>query len=74
MIQKHESLFLKLFKAVDDFSFTPGCKINTQEKLPVYLFTTPNPDLSCPSNGNSSFYRCPISQECIDMSQLCNFR
>ena len=61
-------------KAVDDFSFTPGCKINSFEKLPVYLFTTPAPDPTCVASSPSSpKFRCR-SGECIDMSQLCNFR
>jgi len=57
--------------AIDDFSFTPSCRVNTVEKLPSYFFTTPTPDLTC---GSPNQFRCKASQECISMDMLCNFR
>ncbi len=57
--------------AVDDFSFTPSCRVNTVDKLPSYFFSTPAPDLTC---GSTSQFRCKTSQECISMDMLCNFR
>lgn len=59
-------------KAIDDFSFTPSCRVNNYDKLPISVFTTPKPDLTCSST--MSQYRCNKSLECISMNDLCNFR
>lgn len=66
-----EGLSLDVEFAVDDFSFTPSCKINPNGQLPVYLFTTPKPDPNC---GAANQFRCKTSLQCINMSELCNFR
>lgn len=58
-------------KAIDDFSFTPTCKVNKVDTLPTYIFTTPAPDPTC---GQSNQFRCKNSKECINMNDLCNFR
>ena len=59
-------------QAIDDFSFALSCKINTVDQLPIYVFTTPKPDLTC--SNSLSQYRCKQSRECINMQDLCNFR
>ncbi|CAF0808194.1 unnamed protein product, partial [Brachionus calyciflorus] len=57
--------------AIDDFSFTPSCLVNKLEQLPIYTFTTPGPSPQC-SLPNQ--FKCKNSPECINMSDLCNFR
>ncbi|RNA41844.1 MAM and LDL-receptor class A domain-containing 1 [Brachionus plicatilis] len=56
---------------IDDFSFTPSCKINQFEQLPIYTFTTPSPSAECQAPNQ---FKCRTSQQCIEMRDLCNFR
>ncbi len=72
MIGIEEIFFSIKLKAIDDFSFTPGCEINPIEQLPSNIFTTPTPDKTCTNFANA--FRCKKSKECVDMSSLCNFR
>ncbi|XP_064634424.1 MAM and LDL-receptor class A domain-containing protein 2-like isoform X2 [Lineus longissimus] len=63
--------------AIDDVSFTPGCKFSNDPTLPLAdIVTTTAPPVTTkqPSNCSDSQFECVTTRECIGKQQMCDFR
>ncbi|CAF1046788.1 unnamed protein product [Didymodactylos carnosus] len=53
---------------VDDTSFTPGCRLQSQVTLPPHSYST-----TASPYCNSTHSHCEIGKQCIPKDQFCNF-
>nr|XP_042908894.1 MAM and LDL-receptor class A domain-containing protein 2 [Parasteatoda tepidariorum] len=55
--------------AVDDISFTPGCKISNESLPNILVISTQKPVEECDEDK----FLCPADKTCISLTQVCDF-